>query len=104
MNHTETMKREKSIIAVLLASLVLCAIVLSNLYISEHIQHDCTGEDCPVCAEIQQRESLIHQIGEGFASLMVVAALIGLVNSAPAVIRLFILRETLISIKVRLND
>lgn len=94
----------KRFAAVLLAVMVFGILLFSNLYISEHIQHDCTGEDCPICAQIQSAESLIHQLGCG---LMVFFAMLGICLIYAALLPVFcffISGKTLISNKVRLND
>ncbi|HAX51627.1 MAG TPA: hypothetical protein DCX82_06785 [Lachnospiraceae bacterium] len=38
----------------------LCVLFLSNIFISEHIRHNCTGERCPICAEIHHAQNLIN--------------------------------------------
>ena len=43
---------KKRIMAVILAALVLIVMVSSSLYIAEHADHDCTGEDCSICQQI----------------------------------------------------
>ena len=37
----------------------------SLLFIVNGTHHDCTGEDCPVCACIHQAEQTLKQIGAG---------------------------------------
>lgn len=94
----------KTVAALLLAVLVLGVFLFSNLYISEHLAHDCSGEDCPICAQIQNAESLIHQIGCG---LLAVFAAFGVICAYAVLFPAFcsfIPRKTLISNKVRLND
>lgn len=44
------MKRRIRGIAALLAALLLLAVLTSALVLITHAQHDCAGEDCPICA------------------------------------------------------
>lgn len=94
----------KMVAAVLLAVLVFGVFLFSNLYISEHLVHDCSGEDCPICAQIQNAESLIHQIGCGLLAVFAVFAIICAYAVPFCAFCSFIPRKTLISNKVRLND
>lgn len=94
----------KNIISLILAGAVLCAFLLSDLYISDHIEHHCTGEDCKVCIEIQHAESMINQIGGAVLPVMVMVGIIAIVINFLPLIYSFIQRETLISEKVRLNN
>ncbi|MBA4701428.1 MAG: hypothetical protein H2212_18590 [Ruminococcus sp.] len=94
----------KNIISLILAGVVLCAFLLSDLYISDHIEHHCTGEDCKVCTEIQHAESMINQMGGAVVPVMVMTGIISIVISFLPFIYSFIQKETLISEKVRLNN
>ena len=37
--------------------------LLSIFFVSTHAVHDCTGEDCTICAQIHQAQSLLKQLG-----------------------------------------
>lgn len=95
-------RRLASILMLVGMLLVLCA---STAYIVHEVGHDCTGEDCPVCAFIAQA----HQVRRvfGMALFMLLSALFALSAPAP-----YHVGEgtgqpfcgTPISRKVRLND
>ena len=102
--HNKTQEVYKKAAAILLIAAVLSVLFLSDFFIAENIHHQCTGESCPVCAEIQHAESLIHQIGSAiicFASVVCIVA--GSIAMIPSFYQFF-QRKTLISYKVRLND
>lgn len=44
------------------AVLMLATLCLSLLFIAVHADHDCIGEDCPVCAVIRIVHSCLHSI------------------------------------------
>lgn len=91
------------------ALLVCIAIVFvtffSVFFIAIEANHDCTGEDCPICVCIHTAENTLKEIGNSLAG--VVAVII-----APVVLLLFFkgillssfCHPTLVSIKVRLNN
>jgi hypothetical protein len=103
MPHLHIMKN-KRLAAGIIAFLMLFIMLFSASFIAIEADHDCTGEECPICACIAQCENTLHQIGDGVA---VQAAVI-----VPVVFMLilaFLLatdfpKETLVSRKVRLNN
>ena len=87
------------------ASIMLLVIMLfSSFYIAVEADHDCTGEDCPICACIQQCENNLRGIGDGSAaqSSAVIPVLLILFISALFVAEFS--QETLVSRKVRQNN
>lgn len=90
-------------------SLALCMVFLfitfaSLFYIVEEADHHCTGEDCPVCAQIREAEQNLRNLGTGavvYESTYVLPFLILLVIAAKAA---FIPCTSLVEQKVRLNN
>lgn len=87
-----------------LGLLLLLVMLLSAFFIAAEAGHDCTGEDCPICACVQQCENTLHRIGDGNAllSAVVIPVIFALISaflfaSEPSL-------ETLVSRKVRLNN
>ena len=56
--------KQKRICAFLAAFLVTAVLLLSGFFIVTHTEHDCTGEDCPVCAELHACAATIRLITE----------------------------------------
>lgn len=54
-------RRLATLLAVVTASLV----VLSVAYIVKEANHDCTGDDCPVCVKIEQCLNNFRTLGTG---------------------------------------
>lgn len=46
-------RRSTKGVAVFICLLFCFAMVFSVFFIAEEADHDCTGEDCPICAEIR---------------------------------------------------
>lgn len=59
MLHNTTIKRITAWIAMVA---VACVMLFSAIFIPNHLDHDCTGEDCPVCAVIMQCTNNIHNL------------------------------------------
>ena len=56
----------------IMAAMMLLVMLFSSFYIAAHADHDCTGEDCPICACIQQCENTIRGAGIGITVLLAV--------------------------------
>lgn len=59
----------KKILVLVLCLALLCVPLFSFFYIVGHINHECTGADCPICAQI---EVSIHNIND-FKTLYIAA-------------------------------
>ncbi len=99
--HFLKMKRPAALAAGLF---MLIAVLFSALYLASEADHDCAGEDCPICSVMHQCENTLHRISDGTAAPAAAPL--------PAVIFLFSalfisinhIDETLVSEKVRLNN
>lgn len=78
--------------------------LLSTWFIISHVDHDCIGEHCPVCAQIQTVENLLKQINMGnisaldvFSNLLLAVTLINYINTYEDI-------TSPITLKVRMNN
>ncbi len=88
----------------IMAVAILTAMLLSAFFITAHADHDCSGEDCPICACIQQCASLLRSFYGGMPGgvalyiPLLMALIVVSLSEAPFV------DDTLVSNKVRLNN
>ena len=103
MSHM-TLSKTKRTAAWALALFMLMVMLASSFFISTEINHHCDGEDCPICACIQQCENTLRQVGDG--TVLLAVAIIPLILFVVSAVRAGFdsLRETLVSQKVRLNN
>ncbi|WP_155988360.1 hypothetical protein [Oribacterium sp. P6A1] len=92
------------IIAAIMGIMMLAVVLVSASYVAVEAVHDCTGEDCPICACINQCENTLRQVGGGvelrFVSVFPVFFI--LIMAVPAAVSLT--AETPVSRKIRLNN
>ncbi|MCR5770466.1 MAG: hypothetical protein K6G87_04435 [Butyrivibrio sp.] len=103
MNNS-SISRPKKAMAGIIGMLMIIAMLFSAFYISYEAHHDCTGEDCPICAQIQMCENTLHKIGGGLAFLVAVIVPVIFTFVCASVFNFILLQETPISQKVRMND
>lgn len=88
----------------LLAAVLAVVMLFSAVYIAVEANHDCSGEDCAICHQLQACENLLKSIGlAGAAAVFAVAvryALCRIIPSCAELVRTF----TLVSLKVKLSD
>ena len=56
------MKKNRSVYASVLCGVLVAALILSGLFVTTHLDHDCTGKNCSVCAMIFSCEQLIRSL------------------------------------------
>lgn len=94
----------KRMISGIMGFLILAVVLFSAFFLAVEADHDCEGEDCPICSVMHLCEENLHRLGSAAFSpvLIVLPAL------AFFIISLFsafdITQETLVSKKIRLNN
>ena len=96
--------KRKRILSVTVCILFLFVTFASLFYIVEEANHHCTGEACPVCANIHQAEQTLRNLSAGTIVHAAVNPTLIMCVLAIADHVLFIARTSLVSQKVRLNN
>lgn len=77
------------------------AVISSRAFVYAYLGHDCLGQDCPVCIQIQGAQKLLKNLGLAGAGLFLAARLTCIFAVSKP---LLLLRPlTPIGLKVRLN-
>ena len=98
------MTKKKRIISLVVAVAVFFVMLYSALYIAAEANHDCVGENCPICYQISVCENILKNL-----SLTVCAAAFTAAFTYTLCISIFactdvIIGHTLVSLKVKLTD
>ncbi len=96
------MTNKKRFAAIALAALVLFVLMTSLFVIAHEADHDCTGENCPVCAFIAVCRNTLKTLGDALIAAAVVFGCLCLAWSAAAFSRTEIYNESPVSLKVKL--
>ena len=88
----------------ILGMLLLVVVLFSAFFIAAEADHHCTGEDCPVCACLQQCEKTLHQIGGGLAALSAVIVPAVIILISVVLLAFAIPHKTPVSGKISLNN
>ena len=98
------MTKKSRLITRLLAAVLAAVMLSSAVYIAVEANHNCSGEDCAICHQLQVCENLLKSIG--LAGFGIVAAAAGaytlcrVISACTELIRAF----TLVSLKVKLSN
>ncbi len=96
--------KKRRMTAGIIGSVMLVLVFFSAFYIAVEISHDCSGEDCPVCACMELCKNNLSRIGSGqlirfLLSFKAILILFTVLNF------LYIFSETsLVSFRIRLDD
>jgi len=93
----------KRIMAGIVACMLFVLMLFSALYIACETAHDCAGEECPVCACLQQCDNTLHQTFDGTVMLSVIVPFSMILLSVIPV-RSELSGKTLVSAKVRMDN
>ena len=96
-------KRQKTF-SIAVCVLFLIITFASLFYIVEEENHYCTGEDCPICANIHQAEQTLRNLGAGTVIHATVNPVLFMFVLAIAGQAFVVSNTSLVSQKVRLND
>lgn len=91
------------IIAGIAAFALLFFVVLASFYIARETNHDCSGESCPICANVRQCEAVLHQTWKG-AAIAAASYFVIFFFSPASAYRMILPHATLVSRKIRLNN
>lgn len=95
---------KKKLLAVTIVCMLCSVLMFSAFFIASENNHDCSGENCPICFQINMCESTVKSVGTGIAAAAFMAAVVfvlilnNLNSSDP------FLFETPVSLKVKLTD
>ena len=91
-------------LAVLLCVLMISVMLLSALYVISEANHDCCGDCCPICSQIDQCNAVLRSAGEGTAVLTMAILLVVIVSELFVLADRNVFLPTLITQKIRLNN
>lgn len=84
------------------ASMILLVILCSSIFIIEHSEHNCKGNDCTICIELEQCRSNFHILGTAASAIALAAILIFTAADGATAARTSSVSSTLITLKVEL--
>ena len=93
----------KKIFAGIICIVMLLTLMLSVTFLIEEFHHDCSGEDCPVCATIQICENAVRLAGSSEVTFTFALIPLSVMLAVTVIYAPVIVPETLVSRKVRLD-
>ncbi|MCR4793540.1 MAG: hypothetical protein K5871_12410 [Lachnospiraceae bacterium] len=99
-----TRKKNTGCLSVLIAFIFAFIMIAAVYYVATESDHECEGEECPVCECIHVCESILHETMDGAAEALIIIFMI--IAFERELLRLSggFPSGTLVSHRVRLND
>ncbi|WP_044915127.1 MULTISPECIES: hypothetical protein [unclassified Butyrivibrio] len=88
----------------ILGMTMVFVVLFSAIFVATESLHDCTGDECPVCAILHQCENNLNQLGDGIIALAVALIVITLPVAVISEIGNHRIYSTPVSEMVRLNN
>lgn len=95
---------KKRILTAVLAALVLVVMLSSSLFIIEHADHDCSGEDCPICQQIYLCTQTLKTLSLAVIAAVVFYAFSALLSITIRQVETVCVPHTPVSLKVKLTN
>lgn len=95
---------KKRILTAVVAVLVLVVMLSSSLFIIEHADHDCTGEDCPICQQIYLCTQTLKTLSLAVTAAVAFCALSTLLYITIRQAETVCVPHTPVSLKVKLTN
>ena len=98
------MEKKKRIAALVLAVTVLFVMLYSALFIAAEADHDCVGENCPICYQINVCQNTLKSLSLAVSAAAFAAAFTYTLCRGISVCMDCAQSYTLVSLKVKLSD
>ena len=98
------MTNHSRIAAAVLAAITVLAVIFSSAFIIEHADHDCTGEDCPICEQLCACAQNLKNLTAAAATIMVILAFRFAVQAVMGQAKYAYIPHTPVNLKVKLSN
>lgn len=96
------MAKKNRIVAVLLAVMFFIVVLYSAAFVAAEADHDCVGENCPICYQISVCENALKNLSLAVCAAVFAAALTYTLCRSITACADVIANYTLVSLKVKL--
>ncbi|SDB12983.1 hypothetical protein [Eubacterium oxidoreducens] len=96
--------RWNKVLALMTIAVIFFVMVFSVWYLVNHANHECSGQNCPVCEQMQQCAQNVKQLGTADVVVVVVIALIHMDFLGSELFKEPMIENSLISLKVRMDN
>ncbi len=93
-----------SCMSIILCGMLLIGVLFSSFYIATEHDHNCQGEDCPICHTVALCENFMSQVGAGIAILAAVLFTALLLENVAHIFSVVLVSPTPVTRKIRLNN
>ncbi len=98
------MQKNNRIAVILITISFVFAFCFSTIFLSTNTEHECVGEGCSICAQLEQCENLLETATlVGIASTILVSGMMQLTNSKTVRQKEFV-GWSLVTLKVKLSN
>ena len=96
--------KKRRLVAIILAAAVLFVMLFSAVFIAEEAGHDCIGENCPVCCQINACRNVLENLSLAVCVFTFIAAVKFTLQKVVSSLRENIQNQTPVNLKVKLSD
>lgn len=98
------MTKFKRILSFILAIAFCFVFFCSVMFIATESNHSCSGEDCPICAQINLCKDLIRRLVYTFASVILALSMHFAIIKIISFYKYLVENKTLVSLNIKLSN
>ncbi len=98
------MTRQRQIIAAWLAAVAVLVVLSSSAFILSHADHDCSGEDCPICEQLYACTQNLKNLAAALAAAAAVITLVVFLRTVLRYAQADCIQNTPVHLKVKLSN
>lgn len=98
------MPNRSRIAAAVLAAITILVVLSSSIFIIEHADHNCTGEDCPICEQLYASARNLKNLAAAAVTMIVMIAFRFAVQAGIGQAKYTYIPHTPINLKVKLSN
>lgn len=98
------MTNRSRIAAAVLAAITVFVVIFSSVFLVEHADHDCTGEDCPICEQLYACAQNLKNLAAAAVTVMVMLAVRFALQAVMGQTKCAYIPRTPVNLKVKLSN
>ena len=98
------MTNRSRIAAAVLVAITVFVVIFSSVFLVEHADHDCTGEDCPICEQLYSCAQNLKNLTAVAVTVMVMVAFRLVVQTGMGQTKCAYILRTPVNLKVKLSN
>lgn len=97
-------KKTRNVMILMMIVIVFFGMLYSVFFLANNAHHDCTGENCPICEQLQVAENIVNKLSTAVISIGAAIFLCVSTQAVSSKYRYIFVEDSPIRLKVKMLD